>query len=235
MEDVKSLIEAFKDYRDLLTPITENLRDFADTYDAMKGDIERLSAAFEGDVTGNLDRIYKTLSFEAEKAQSLSHEIDRFLARSEKYEAEVQKLTATIGKLDGTLSSLSRLESEAETQIGKLESTLEERRKNYNLKELERTIANYQAGVTKVGEFINKDVTASLQDNNDKLNSIKDGVEEIRAGIREGNQTVESLVESFWATSDLLRRVTEGEKVNEAYIYDILDKWAAERGIKSKK
>ena len=235
MEDVKTLIETFREYRDLLTPITENLRDFADTYDGMKGDIERLSAAFEGDVTGNLDRIYKTLSAEAAKAQSLSHEIDAFLARSETYEGHLAKLTATLGKLDGTLDSLSKLESEAETQIGKLEATLEERRKNYNLKELERTVANYQAGVAKVSEYINRDVVSSLQDNNDKLNSIRDGMEEIRVGIREGNRDMESLVESFATTSELLRKVTEGEQVNEAYIYDILDRWAAERGIKRTK
>ena len=112
---------------------------------------------------------------------------------------------------------------------------MEERRKNYNLKELERTVASYQAGVAKVGEFINHDVVSSLQENNDKLNSIKDGVEELRSGIKEGNQGMETLVASFLATSDLLRRVTEGERVNEEYIYDILDRWAAERGVKRKK
>ena len=235
MEDVKTLIDSFKEYRDLLTPIMENLRDFADTYDGMKGDIERLSAAFEGDVTGNLDRIYKTLSAEASKAQSLSHEIDAFLSRSERYEGELKKLSDTLGKLDGTLGSLSKLEADAETQIGKLEATLEERRKNYNLKELERTVASYQAGVTKVSEFITRDVVASLQDNNDKLNSIRDGMEEIRSGIRGGSEGIDALVESFASTSELLRKVTEGGSVNEAYIYDILDRWAADRGVKRTK
>ena len=235
MEEVKSLIESFREYRDLLTPITENLRDFADTYDGLKGDIERLSAAFEGDVTGNLDRIYKTLSSEAAKAQSLSQEIDRFLAQSEKYEGELSALTATLGKLEGTLDALSRLEQDAETQIGKLESTLVERRKNYNLKELERTVANYQAGVAKISEFINRDVASSLQQNNDKLGAIKEGVDGIRAEMQEEDRTIESLVASFRATSDLLKNVTEGERVNEAYIYDILDRWAADRGVKRKK
>ena len=235
MEDVKSLIEAFREYRDLLTPITANLREFADTYDGMKGDIERLNAAFEGDVTGNLDRIYKTLSAEATKAQSLSEEIDAFLLRSKKYEEDADRLTSTLGKLESTLSALSRLEGEAETQIGKLESTLEERRKNYNLKELERTVASYQAGVTKISEFINRDVAASMQENSNKLNAIKDRVEEIRSDLKEGNQGMEDLVESFRSTSELLRRVTENEKVNEEYIYDILDKWAADRGIVRRK
>ena len=235
MDDIKNLIDTFKDYRDLLTPITENLRDFADTYDGMKGDIERLSAAFEGDVTGNLDRIYKSLSSEAEKAQSLSKEIDLFLARSAKYESEAERLGATLAKLEGTLESLSRLEAEAETQIGKLESTLDERRKNYNLKELERTVANYQAGVSKISEFINRDVAASLQENYDKLSSIKDGFDDLRAGVKEGNQSIETLIQSFATTSEFLRKATEGEHVNEAYIYDLLDRWAADRGVKRKK
>ena len=235
MEDVKALIESFREYRDLLTPVTENLREFADTYDSMRGDIDRLSAAFEGDVTGNLDKIYKTLSSEAAKAQSLSHEIDAFLAKSERFERDLETLSRTLTKLEGTLDALTRLESEAEEQIGKLESTLEEKRKNYNLKELERTIGNYNAGVNRVAEFINKDVAASLAENNDKLNSIKARFAELEEGVRQGNGSMETLVASFVATGDLLRKVTEGETVNEAYIYDILDRWAADRGVKRKK
>ena len=235
MQDVKSLIDAFKEYRDLLTPVTENLREFADTYDSLKGDIGRLSEAFEGDVTGNLDRIYKTLTKEAEKAQSLSHEIDAFLSRSEKYQAELEKLSSTVEKLDGTLADLSRLEEQAEAQIGKLESTLDEKRKSYNLKELERTVASYNAGVTRVAEFINKDVAASLSDNSDKLNSIKDSFAALEEGVQKENKSLEDLAASYASTSDLLRKITEGERVNEEYIYDILDKWAAERGVKRKK
>jgi len=235
MEDVKALIESFREYRDLLTPVTENLREFADTYDSMRGDIDRLSSAFEGDVTGNLEKIYKTLSTEAAKAQSLAHEIDAFLVKSERYEKEVETLSRTLTKLEGTLESLTRLESEAEEQIGKLESTLEEKRKNYNLKELERTIGNYNAGVNRVAEFINKDVAASLSENNDKLNSIKARFAELEEGVKQGNGSIDALVASFVATGDLLRKVTEGESVNEAYIYDILDRWAADRGVKRKK
>ena len=235
MEDVKALIESFREYRDLLTPVTENLREFADTYDSMRGDIDRLSAAFEGDVTGNLEKIYKTLSSEAAKAQSLAHEIDAFLAKSEKYEREVETLSRTLGKLEGTLDALGRLESEAEEQIGKLESTLDEKRKNYNLKELERTIGNYNAGVNRVAEFINKDVAAALAENNDKLNSIKARFSDLETGVRKGNDDIEALTASFIATGDLLRKVTEGESVNESYIYDILDRWAADRGVKRTK
>jgi len=235
MEDVKALIESFREYRDLLTPVTENLRSFADTYDGLKGDIARLSSAFEGDVTGNLDKIYKTLSSEAAKAQNLAHEIDVFLARSEKYEKEAESLSRTLAKLESTLDALSKLEGEAEAQIGKLESTLDEKRKNYNLKELERTVAGYNAGVNRVAEFINKDVAASLAENNEKLNGIKDRFAALESGVAEENRNIETLVSSFAATSDVLRKVTEGEKVNEAYIYDILDRWAADRGVKRKK
>jgi len=235
MEEMKTLIDSFREYRDLLTPITESLRDFADTYDGLKGDIERLSTAFEGDVTGNLDRIYKILSSEAAKAQSLSQEIDRFLQKSAKYESETEKLTSTLGKLEGTLEALSRLESEAETQIGKLEETLDERRKNYNLKELERTVASYNAGVTKVSEFINKDIASSLQENYDKINGIKDRFVSFENEIKQGNEGIETLISSFETTSDLLRKVTENGKVNEEYLFDILDRWAADRGVKRKK
>ena len=57
----------------------------------------------------------------------------------------------------------------------------------------------------------------------------------MRTGIESGNKSVEALAATFVTTSDLLRKLTEGETVNEGYIYDILDKWAADRGVKRKK
>ncbi|MBQ9114425.1 MAG: hypothetical protein IJY07_00655 [Clostridia bacterium] len=77
--EVKLLIETFKSYRDLLTPIQSNLNDFIATYSGVQSDIDRLNQAFSGDARGNLDKIYRTLSSQAEKATDLSSQIDRFM------------------------------------------------------------------------------------------------------------------------------------------------------------
>lgn len=235
MENIESLITAFKEYRDMLVPITTNLKEFADTYEMLKGDIEKLNAAFDGSVTSGLDKIYKSLSTEASKAANLSGEIDAFLARSEKYAEGVSRLGNSLGKLDETLTNINRLEGEAETQIGKLSAVMEEKRKNYNIKDLERTIDGYNAGVQRVSEFINKDVAEALSQNRDTLNGIRQRCDDLGSNISKEGNSVADLAAKFGETNELLRKMTDGEKVNEEYIYTILDRWAEDRGVKRKK
>ena len=43
------------------------------------------------------------------------------------------------------------------------------------------------------------------------------------------------LVESYNNTNQLLKNITEKKDVNEQYIFDLIDAWAKERGVKTKK
>ncbi len=42
MNDVQSLIEVFKGYRDLLTPIQSSLQEISDTYSSMEDSLNKL-------------------------------------------------------------------------------------------------------------------------------------------------------------------------------------------------
>ena len=53
-EDLKTLIDAFIGYRDLLTPIQSGLSDFLETYNGVRDDIEKLNSAFDGSAQSNL-------------------------------------------------------------------------------------------------------------------------------------------------------------------------------------
>ncbi|MBR2349625.1 MAG: hypothetical protein IKA77_03290 [Clostridia bacterium] len=233
--DVKVLIETFKSYRDLLTPIQSNLNDFVATYTDVQSDIDRLNQAFSGDVRGNLDKIYRTLSGQAEKAQDLGQQIDRFMKMSSKYTADITRLLDTVEKVATTLDGISSLEGKAEEQLGKLEKILDEKRKNYNVKELQRTLENYDENVKKMNDFINKDVAEKVADSNQKLNSIKSGSEAMLSRISQEKSSIEELTSTYRETNRLLKSLIEKEDVNEAYLYDILDNWADSRKIKRKK
>lgn len=233
--DIKTLIDSFRGYRELLSPIQANLRDFAETYDSMKEDISRLNNAFEGDMRGNLQKIYKNLSEQAEHATDLSSRIKQFIEMSEKYSEGVTRIADQVEKIGERLKAVNELDGKAEEQIGKLDEILAEKRKNYNLKELERTLDNYNANVLKVSEFINKDIAEALNLNYNKLESIKASNDTMTKRIKEEHIDVEKLLETYSATNELLKRTVEKEDVNEAYIFEILDKWAEERKIKIKK
>lgn len=233
-EDVKSLVEAFKAYRTLIDPIQASLSDFIDTYNSMKDDIARLNIAFDGDVQKNLSQIYDTLSSQAEKATDLSSRIDKFSKTTEKYTAEVNKMISTFEGVEKRIASVNEIEKRAEEQIGRLDALLEEKKKTYNVKDLQRTLEQYNGNVQKVSEFINKDVAKTISDNNAVLGDIRQGQDNIERSLAEEDLNVQKLLEEFTQTNALLRKITEKEDVNEAYIFDILDKWANVRGVKIK-
>ncbi|MBO5774144.1 MAG: hypothetical protein J6R44_04845 [Clostridia bacterium] len=233
--EVKVLIETFKSYRDLLTPIQSNLNDFIATYSGLQGDIDRLNQAFSGDAKPNLEKIYRTLSGQAEKATDLASQIDRFMKMSNKYTDDVAKLLGAVEKVADKLENISALENKAETQLEKLETILNEKRKSYNVKDLERTLENYDDNVRKMNEFINKDVAEKVADSNAKINAVKSGSEAMLNRISQEKTSIEELTSTYRETNKLLRQIIEKDDVNEAYLYDILDKWAQERKVKIKK
>lgn len=233
--EVKMLIETFKGYRDLLTPIQSNLNDFIATYSGLQGDIDRLNQAFSGDAKTNLEKIYRTLSGQAEKATDLASQIDRFMKMSGKYTENISKLLDTVEKVSNKLENVSALENKAEAQLEKLENILDEKRKSYNVKELQRTLENYDDNVRRMNDFINKDVAEKVADSNAKINAVKSGSEAMLSRISQEKTSIEELTATYKETNKLLRQMVEKDDVNEAYIYDILDKWAQSRKVKIKK
>lgn len=229
--EAKVLIESFRAYRDLLGPIQDSLHEFAGTYDSLKNDIGKLNAAFEGDIQGNLEKIYKNLSRQAENANDLSSRIDQFVKVTGKYTSDFARLLSLLEKVEERLSAVNELEAKAEEQIGKLDTILEEKKRSYNVRELQKTLDNYNANVQKVSEFINKDVAESLANNYKKLDDIKSGNETLTKLIESENSKVETLLETYKSTSELLKRAVEKEDLNEAYIFDVLDKWASARKV----
>lgn len=229
--EAKVLIESFRAYRELLTPIQESLHEFAGTYDSLKNDIGKLNTAFEGDIQGNLDKIYKNLSRQAENASDLSSRIDQFVKVTAKYTSDFARLIQLLEKVEERLSAVNELESKAEEQIGKLDTILEEKKRSYNVRELQKTLDNYNANVQKVSEFINKDVAESLTNNYQKLDGIRNGNETLTKLIEAENAKVDTLLETYMSTNELLKRAVEKEDLNEDYIFDILDKWAKTRKV----
>lgn len=229
--DVRALIDAFRAYRDLLGPIQESLHEFASTYDFLKKDIDKLNAAFEGDIQGNLEKIYKNLSRQAEDASDLSARIDQFVKVTGKYTSDFARLVGMLEKIEEKLKAVNEVEARAEEQLGKLDAILEEKKRSYNVRELQKTLETYNANVQKVSEFINKDVAESLSENYKKLDAIRHGNETLAKLIESENARMDALLETYKATSELLKKAVEKEDINEAYIFDILDKWATERKV----
>ena len=140
--EVNALIDAFIGYREMLVPIQNDMHDFLETYDALKNDVEKIDKAFSGDVQGKLTEIYKTLSSQAEKSEALTRKVDEFLKSTSKYTEEVSKLMGMFETIQTKISAVNEIETKAEEQISKLDDILEEKKRNYDLKDLKNSLDN---------------------------------------------------------------------------------------------
>lgn len=233
--DIKMLIDTFKEYRDLITPIEQSLRSFSLSFDGISEDLKSLKSGLDGDVQSKLDKIYKELSSSSEKTKLLSQDVDRFLSSTGKYVSGVDKIVTMCENIEKKLSLLNSIEERANNQIDKLNTIIEDKKKTYDIKGLERKLEQYNVGVEKVSEYINTDVVETLKNNSDTISQIRDKNNSIFEAINEERGSIDKLVESYNNSSKLLKKVVESNDVNEEYIYEILDKWAESRRVKTKK
>ena len=233
--EVNALIDAFVGYREMLVPIQADMHEFLNTYVAMKNDVDKLDEAFSGDVQAKLSEIYKLLASQAEKSEELVRKVDQFLRMSGKYTEGVENIISKFESVQARLSVVDDLERRAEEQIGKLDTIIEEKRRNYNLKELEKSLEVYNANLGQVADFINRDVAENIVSNTKAIQSIKDGNENIAKRLEEERKSIDSLAESYNSSNELLKKIVEKQDVNEEYIFEILDRWAETRKVKTKK
>lgn len=233
--DMNALISAFLGYRDMLAPVLDSLTQFVDTYDGLRADIDTLNNAFSGDVKGKLQEIYDTLAKQAARSGDLAAQIDRFVTLGAGYVAEMGKLSEAFAKAQRSLDSVGELEKKADEQLQRLDTIIAEKRTNYNIKDLQRSLENYNHTVQKVSDFINKDVGEALATGNSRLDAIRSQNEVIAKEIGRNGQAVADLTEEYRLNNQLLQRLTEQNDVDRVYLYELLDRWADERGIKRKK
>lgn len=233
--EVNALIDAFVGYREMLVPIQADMHEFLNTYVAMKNDVDKLDEAFSGDVQAKLSEIYKLLASQAEKSEELVRKVDQFLKTSGKYTEGVENIISKFDAVSERLLVVDDLEKRAEEQIGRLDTILEEKRRNYNIKELEKSLDNYNANLEQVAEFVNKDVAENIVSNTKAIQSIKDGNENIAKRLEEEKKSIDVLAETYSSSNELLKKIVEKQDVNEEYIFEILDRWAESRQVKTKK
>lgn len=233
--ELKELIEAFKSYRNLLSPIQQNLNEFMLTYVSTKSSIDNLNSAFGSGIKENLDVIHKNLSAQAEKASDLASRIDQFVKVTSKFSNDISRITEIFNNMEQRISKINEIENKAQVQIARLDTLMEEKSKSYNLKELQRTLDGYNSNVEKVSEFINKDVGDILTDSQSKLQVINKGIIDIIDNQKNEGQALEKLIQSYTTISAFLKIICEKQDVNEAYLFDMLDKWANDRKVKTNK
>ena len=234
-EDIKTLINAFIGYRELLTPIQSGLSDFLETYNSVRDDIEKLNTAFDGSAQNNLQSIAKTLASQAEKSTDLSSRIEQFAKATNRYVSQVDNLVSLLEKTEQRIATINDIEHKVSEQIKKLDAVIEEKKISYNLRDLQRSLEGYDSNVRRVSDFINKDVAEVLSENARKIDEIKQGEESLQKEISGEKTSVEELLETAQKNNELLRRIAEASDVNEEYIYTVIDKWAQSRKVKTKK
>lgn len=235
INDIKQLIDSFVAYRNVLAPLQESLHSLAQTYGAIREDLENLNKSVSGNVGSQLEKIHSTLSQQAKSGQDLSRRAEEYAESGSRYSRAVEDMTKRFGEIASKLDAIDQIEKTAENIMGRLEELVEEKKSSYNIKELQRSLDVYNKNVEKISEFINKDIASVLQQNAEKIESIRRENEALAAVVGQQGNAVVELTATFAETSVLLRQAVEKGSVNEQYIFDAFDKWAADRKVKIKK
>ena len=234
-KDIQNLINSFVEYRNLLSPIEQNLRNFAETYENMQSDIKALNNSFDGNIQKKLDGIYNDMFKQFEKSKDLASQIESFRQRTDKFSNQMENLISAFEKIESRISKIDEIEEKATNQIEKLDAIVEQKKKVYNMKDLEKNLESYNTNVQRINDYINNDIGNVLKQNNEKISIIKDKNESVYETLVEEKSNIEELVERYNQSNLLLKNIVEKQDVNEQYIFDILDKWAKDRGVKTKK
>ncbi len=233
--DFIELMEAFKSYRDMLIPLKEGLSEFAETYEGTRASLQKINNAFDGDISGKLSAILNSLQAQSGKASDLTTKIESFVNMTNRYAVELDKIADLFEKAEKRFQDISSLENKVESLLSKIEAIGEEKRKSYNLQQLQRSFESYNSNLQGVNEFINKDVVNMLQENSKKIDQVKQGADSIESRLKSEGISLENLVSSYIQTNQFLKKITEQNDVNESYLFDVLDRWAETRRIKVKK
>ena len=232
---IKDLIESFIAYRNLIAPLQESLHSVSKTYEEIRADLDNLSKSFSGNTANSLEKVHATLNAQAKSGQELSKRIDEFSQSGERYAKAVNDMSSRFSQVVDRVDALQEIEKSARSQIERIETLIEEKKSSYNLRELKQSLDGYNTNVERISDFINKDIAVVLKDNADKIESIRRENEELSKAVSEQSKDIASLTATFAETTAILKKVVEGSTVNEQYLFDAFDKWAADRKVKIKK
>lgn len=232
---IKELIDSFIEYRSLLAPLQDSLLTVSKTYEEIRNDLDTVTKSFSGNTATQLERVHATLSAQAKSGQELGRKIDEYAAAGEKYAAAVKDMSSRFSEVVKSIDTLSEIERNAQAQLERIDTLIAEKQSSYNLKELQKSLDNYNKNVERVSDFINKDIANVLKNNADKIESIRKENAELSAAVAEQGKDIAILITEFSKTSALLKKLVEGSTVNEEYLFDAFDKWAADRKVKIKK
>ena len=232
---IKELIDSFVAYRNLIAPLQDSLHSVSKTYEEIRNDLDNLNKSFSGNAVNQLEKVHSTLNAQAKSGQELGKRIEEYAASGEKYAQAVKDMSSRFTEVVDRIDSLSEIEKAAQNQLARIDTLIAEKRSSYNLKELQKSLDGYNTNVEKISDFINKDIATVLKQNAEKIESIRKENEQLSAAVAQQGKDITTLITEFSKTSALLKKLVEGSIVNEQYLFDAFDKWAADRKVRTKK
>ena len=232
---IKDLIESFISYRNLIAPLQESLHTVSKTYEEIRQDLDNLTKNFSPNAMGQLEKVHATLNAQAKSGQELTRKIDEYAQSGARYAQAVSDMSSRFEEVVKRVDSLQEIEKNARSQIERIDTLIEEKKSSYNLKELQKSLDSYNTNVEKISDFINRDIASVLKQNAEKIEAIRRENEELSQVVAQQSKDIATLTAMFAETTALLKKVVEGSTVNEQYLFDVLDKWAADRKVKTKK
>ena len=94
--------------------------------------------------------MYKEISKQFEKTKELTTQIDNFSQKTNRFINQLDNLMGVFSNIENSINSINSIEKKADMQLDKLNTLMFEKRKNYDVKELEKNLESYNNNIQKI-------------------------------------------------------------------------------------
>lgn len=217
-EVLTQIINHFAEERELLSQSVQGIEEFVKTYTELKIFLDDFKGKENINVSDNLSNINKELNAMNEivnsynsnlsgKYKKLQEDFDQLLKKYQTLETSQKKLTNFVDKIDNFMQVLTKLD----------------------LNEMAASLNNNQTKVEKLNALVEKDLKEQIEKNNKNVQSVIISFKQFIEASKKQQTEVNKIAQETKVTNDLLKEMSKSNNINQAVLFELMDKWAEER------
>lgn len=217
-EILTQIINHFVEERELLTQSVKGIEEFTSTYSELKTFLDDFKGNTNISVSDNLSTIGNELNLInttvnnynenlSDKYKTLQEDFGKLLKKYESLTTSQDKLTNFIGKIDKFMQVLT----------------------NFDLNKIITNLNESQTKVESLIDLVETDLKNQIETNNTQIKNAINSFNLFIETSKNQQTAVEEIAQETKATNALLQKMSKSNNINEAVLFELMDKWSEER------
>jgi len=228
-KEITDLITEFSKHTKVIEKVNENFASFVQAYKVIKESLEKLNVDVKSKQT-----IEHTMNDLVSKSQNMVGDINVLSGKINKLENLINPISEQIENLNTSFKKLINFEENVQKILNNVNKTNETIEK-LDLNQINDALVSYNEKMEQTKNIFEKDVKKSFDTNNAKIDAMVSDVNSVLKNADSQNTHLEELVNQQSSLQAILTKIADKNTFQMEYLYEILDKWADERKVKTNK